>query len=237
VIVRAFIIPTYKESETIGSLLEKLSLLLRQDEVIIVVDDSPEEERTRLKEILGSFQKVFFLQGDVKGGRGFAVLRGMKYTLEEFPKVTHLVELDCDGSHRIDDIQTVSDFYENVEFVIGSRYLPESRIFGWSLSRRSLSRVLNVLIPLILKIQVRDITNGLRRYSRASAEILVAKEPKTKGFIYLSEQAKILNSNGIVAREVPIIFAARIAGQSSVTLKDLVISLKGLIQILMLKLS
>jgi len=235
VITRAFILPTFNESETIGPLLEKLIPDLRQGEVIVVVDDSSEEERVKLRSVLQNYKAVKLLQGNMKGGRGYAVWRGMRYILEEFPETTHFVEADCDGSHRFEDIQKVSNIEEHHEFVIGSRYLSGSRIFGWSLSRRILSRTLNFLIPQILKIRVRDVTNGLRRYNRSSAKILAEKEPTTRGFIYLSEQAKVLKSRGITPFEIPIIFASRIAGQSSVTLKDLLVSLKGLLQISLLR--
>lgn len=104
------------------------------------------------------------------------------------PETTHFVEADCDGSHRFEDIQKVSNIEEHHEFVIGSRYLSGSRIFGWSLSRRILSRTLNFLIPQILKIRVRDVTNGLRRYNRSSAKNL-SREGTNDQRIYLSVRA------------------------------------------------
>ena len=234
-IIRAFILPTYNESKTVGTLLEKLVQELRKKEIIVVVDDSPKEERDKLKEILKIYEPVKLLEGNVKGGRGHAVWRGIHHVLQEFPEITHLVEADCDGSHRFEDIKQVSDFEECEDFVIGSRYLSDSRILGWSLSRRVISRLLNYLIPTILGLKIRDVTNGLRRYSRRSAEILAEEKPQTKGFIYLSEQAKVLRLRGIFGVEIPIIFASRIAGHSSVTVKDLLVSLKGLLLIFVRK--
>jgi glycosyltransferase involved in cell wall biosynthesis len=220
---------------TIGALLEYLVPELRNGEVIVVVDDSPDQEKSNLKLVLEKFTNVELLEGEVKGGRGYAVWRGMRHVLQNHPEVTHIIEADCDGSHQFEDIKRVSMADSSKEFVVGSRYLPESRILGWSISRRILSRFLNFLIPFILQLELRDITNGLRRYSRKSAEFLVNEQPKTKGFIYLSEQAKVLKTHGIIADEVPIVFASRIAGQSSVDAKDLALSLRGLIQIFMLR--
>lgn len=230
-IVRAFLFPTYNESETIGLILSRLVPQLSEDEVIIVVDDSPESERRNLKKVLKEFGNVVLLEGEIKGGRGFAVLRGMKYILENYPRITHLIESDCDGSHRFEDIQVISMAEASWEFVIGSRYLPESAITGWPRSRRVFSRFLNTFIPRALGLQISDITNGLRRYSRRSAEILVDTKPSTKGFIYLSEQAKVLALRAVPVHEIPIVFTSRIAGQSSVKLRDLLDSLMGLYQI------
>lgn len=234
-IVRAFVFPTYFESKTIGHLLHRLVPKLEKGEVIIVVDDSPESERRELRSVIEKFGNVTLLEGNVKAGRGFAVWRGMKFVVENHPQVSHLIESDCDGSHRLEDIQEISNFDASKDFVVGSRYLAGSRIIDWSLMRRIMSRLLNFLIPRILNLEVSDVTNGLRRYSRESALILLREKPKTSGFIYLSEQAKILGSHGIHAVEIPIIFASRIAGNSSVTLLDLADSLKGLIKIITMK--
>lgn len=234
-ILRAFIFPTYNEASTIGLLLNELVVDLKKNEMIVVVDDSAEEERRKLKEVLKHFKSVKLLEGDFKGGRGYAVWRGIKYILENYPHITHIIESDCDGSHRYKDIEKVSNTDKNHDFVIGSRYLPESKILGWSRSRRIMSRSLNYLIPRMLSLEICDVTNGLRRYSRKSAALLADQVPITKGFIYLSEQAKILGSCGISAKEIPIVFASRVAGQSSVGIKDLINSLRGLALILQMK--
>jgi dolichol-phosphate mannosyltransferase len=159
----------------------------------------------------------------------------MSWILEHHEYVTHIVETDCDGSHRLEDIVAVSMADKSLEFVIGSRYMQGSFIRGWSKSRRVMSRVLNLLIPRLLNVECSDITNGLRRYSRTAASILVQNIPNTKGFIYLSEQALILSQREIKPTEVPILFESRIAGVSSVTSKELFKSLLGLIQLLSIR--
>lgn len=235
-ITRAFIFPTFNESETIGILLNQLMPHLNSDEIIVVADDSYGMEREQTLAVLARYPKVVFLDGETKGGRGYAVWRAMGLIARDYPQITHIIEADCDGSHRVVDILKVSEMDENLDFVIGSRYLSESRIEGWSISRRILSKFLNLIIPKLLSLRISDITNGLRRYSIASASMFLTSAPRTKGFIYLSEQALILGKGNYHPYEYPIVFVARIAGASSVGIRDLIKSTLGLVQIVYLKL-
>ena len=231
----AYVIPTYNESLTLPILLTNLTILIGPHDLIIVADDSSHKEQELIKAETEKHQNVYFLPGLTKGGRGAAVHRSMSWILEHHEYVTHIVETDCDGSHRLEDIVAVSMADKSLEFVIGSRYMQGSFIRGWSKSRRVMSRVLNLLIPRLLNVECSDITNGLRRYSRTAASILVQNIPNTKGFIYLSEQALILSQREIKPTEVPILFESRIAGVSSVTSKELFKSLLGLIQLLSIR--
>jgi dolichol-phosphate mannosyltransferase len=232
----AYVIPTYNESLTLPILLTNLTKLIGPQDLIIVADDSSLEEQEFTRAETEKYKNVFFLPGLKKGGRGAAVHRSMTWIIEHHEYVTHIVETDCDGSHRLEDIIGVSMADESLEFVIGSRYMQGSYIRGWSKSRRAMSRVLNLVIPKLLNVECSDITNGLRRYSRSAATILVQDIPNTKGFIYLSEQALILSQGGIKSTEMPILFESRVAGVSSVTSRDLFNSLLGLIHLLSIRL-
>ena len=226
--ILAFIFPTYNESLTLPKTLKQLEPYLSEKDLVIVADDSNVKERSLIEKEVLMYSNAILLCGDHKGGRGAAVWRGMEWIMHNRPDVTHVVEADCDGSHRVSDIIQLTNVDENMAFVIGSRYLSTSKIIGWSASRKFLSSILNKVIPRLLKLQVSDITNGLRRYSMNAVKHLVATKPENRGFIYLSEQALVLKAQGISANEIPIIFEPRFAGESSVTKKDLLDSLKGL---------
>jgi dolichol-phosphate mannosyltransferase len=152
----------------------------------------------------------------------------MKLSREKFPHLVHFIECDADGSHRVVDIIKVRDLESHGDLLIGSRYLPESKIVGWPMTRRVFSYLLNISIPCLMKVRVSDVTNGLRRYSITAVDAILAKEPINKGFIYLSEQALILRNQGYVLDEVPIIFVDRTLGKSTVTWREIVASLKGI---------
>jgi dolichol-phosphate mannosyltransferase len=237
---RVIVIPAYNETEALPQLVLELAPNLTDSDLIVIVDDSDPNiaaETERLcKEVSAdaSFHLVSLHSG-VKEGRGGAVRRGFEYAYKNYPNIQWFLECDADGSHRASDIFSIGKSESTADLLVGSRYLPTSRIIGWSFSRRFQSRMLNVLIPLILKIPLNDVTNGLRRYSRRAVDKLLQHPPTSTTFIYLSEQALIVHLSELTIEEVPITFAERRAGTSSVTWVELQKSLKGLFKIVRIR--
>jgi hypothetical protein len=53
-------------------------------------------------------------------------------------------------------------------------------------------------------------------------------QPKNTGFVYLSEQAVIVKNKKLITTELPITFINRTIGESTVGLKEILISLRGI---------
>lgn len=120
--------------------------------------------------------------------------------------------------------------------IIASRYLPESRIVNWPLSRRVFSRAANILARSVLGVPIHDYTNGYRVYSRAAAEMIDRTCGRLgKGFIPLSEVLVNLYYGGFRIAEVPSLFVNRSRGESSVTFWEIRNALVGLFKIYGLK--
>jgi dolichol-phosphate mannosyltransferase len=175
------------------------------------------------------------LNSDKKLGRGSAVRRGMQYCRKHFSNLQYFIECDADGSHQVLDIVKLRDNQSKVDLIIGSRYLPQSQIIGWSIQRRVFSRLLNFTIPQVLRIPVRDITNGLRRYSPQSIDYILKVKQLNTGFTYLSEQILIVHTKGLSILELPIIFIDRVSGKSTVTYKEIFNSIKGILLLFIYK--
>lgn len=221
--------------------LDIASQILAKDQTIacIIVDDSPsdifETSLGKLSKIRSEFsQRLHVSHSVLKEGRGRAIRRGMRIGLELFPGAEVFVEMDGDGSHRTLDVATLLQHPRAVGTVIGSRYLEQSEIVGWSANRKMLSRVLNLALPKLLRLDISDVTNGLRRYSRENVRLLLDHSPLTDGFIYLSEALMVLRKNG-AAEEIPIAFEIRRQGESSVGMRELGASFVGLLRILRLR--
>ncbi len=233
---KAIVIPSYGEEFALPSLIKSLASELDKHSVIIVADDSLPEVRDRLvlsceEAMSNSRGALVFSFSEEKSGRGAAVRRGMKLAKERFPSLVFLMECDADGSHRPKDIMDLLDNLIVCDLLVGSRYLENSEIIGWPIRRRVFSKILNVLIPFLLQLQMSDVTNGLRRYSIKSVDLLLESDATTTGFVYLSEQAMLISREGLLVKEIPIIFKDRELGSSTVTWREILSSLLGIIQL------
>ena len=232
----AIVIPTYNETETISVFLRGLSSHMLSQDLIVIADDSDPRYRDGFislcqNSIENPDVKVMFTFSDSKSGRGLAVRRAMALIQKLEYEIEYVVECDADSSHRVEDVIAIARSNSRSDVLIGSRYLPTSAIFGWPRSRQIFSRSINLLIPKILKVEITDATNGLRRYNNNAITKLLLFEIKNTGFIYLSEQILILSRNGCTISEMPIIFINRTIGSSSVTWRDVRNSLNGLIHL------
>lgn len=239
-ITEVVVIPSYNEVEALPYFLSELTLLLPLTTAIVIADDSPAENFRDLKNAIMKIQEksthqIVFSHHDGKGGRGAAVNRGFSVALSDFPNAKYLLECDADGSHQPSDVYEVMNFKEKIDLVIGSRYISGSKISNWPHSRRFFSKALNLIIPRVLGLSVRDVTNGLRRYSRKCAETIVGTKSINSGFIYLSEQAMIAARNQFTITEHPIHFKNRTHGESTVTFREITHSIVGVVHLVPLR--
>ena len=233
-------IPAYNERETLPIIVKELSLSLSEKDAILILDDSPFQIHAEIQSAVTIAAKnsrclVFFLHNNGKSGRGAAVRRGMHLSVESFPKMKYFIECDADGSHQVSDIIKLKNSEIICDLLVGSRYLRESRIIGWSIPRRVFSKILNFVIPFVLNVPIKDITNGLRRYTPKALRQILLQEPINKGFTYLSEQAFVIHSSQLELSEIPIIFVERVAGRSTVTWRVILTSLRGILYLILLK--
>jgi dolichol-phosphate mannosyltransferase len=228
------VIPTYKEGSNIAALVTALLELLG-DARIVVVDDSPDLDTVRAMTPLLS-EQVELIHRETKGGRGSAALLGLRRCLAAGCET--IVEMDADFSHAPAELPQLIDALRQsgAHMVIGSRYLPESRIVNWPLTRRIFSRAANVLARRVLRVPIRDYTNGYRVYSREAAKTVDETCGHLgKGFIPLSEILVNLYYRGFRIVEAPTVFVNRARGESSVTLWEIRNALVGLFRIYVLK--
>lgn len=234
---KVIVIPTYNETESIERFLSNLLPKCTPDIAVIICDDSGVNLRGFYQDLCSKLERrenhfVDLSFSEIKGGRGSAVIRGLAFGIDKYPKAQFYIECDADESHQIRDILKIIEQDSTFDFVIGSRYLPTSEIIGWPISRRLFSKVLNLLIPKVLRLNTSDATNGLRRYSRTAVDQILKTKMKTSGFIALSELAMTLKNYSINPLDVPTTFVNRQLGKSTVTIREVWNSFTGLIGIL-----
>jgi dolichol-phosphate mannosyltransferase len=227
------VIPTYCEEETIAALLQTIQAQV-PDARVLVVDDSPNERTADAAAPFLDARRRIVRRG-AKGGRGSAVLEGMRQLLDQ--DVDCIVEMDADFSHPPAQIPDLANRLssEGLDLLIASRYLPESKITNWPASRRVLSAASNRLARAVLGVPVRDYTNGFRCYSRPAAELVTGSCGLGTGFIALSESLVALYYRGFRVGEVPTTFVNRSRGESSLDAGEIAGAVRGLARIHRLK--
>ncbi len=229
------VIPAYNEKENILKLIKKIRNNLNC--LIIVVDDSADFYTQKILK-KSKIKNIKYFNRGKKSGRGSAVLFGFKKLIKIKKNINCLIEMDADLSHSPSELKrNISYFYKNsLDLLIGSRYLLESKIINWPLSRRILSKLSNMLAKILLGVPVNDYTNGYRFYSRSAAKTIILKCNKTGGgFIILSEIILILWKKNYKISEIKSIFRNRVRGESSVNIKLVIESFFGLIKLYLLK--
>ena len=225
------VIPAFNEDKNIINLIKQIKKRLNC--LILIVDDSTNQTTKKLLS-RNKFKNVKYYHRGKRLGRGSAVIFGFRKLLKIKKDIDCLIEMDADMSHSPGELKrNIAYFYKNsFGLLIGSRYLPKSKIINWPLSRRILSKLSNRLAKFLLEAPVYDYTNGYRFYSKEAAITIIKKCKNTGGgFIILSEIILILWKNGFKIGEIRSIFKNRIRGESSVNFKLIIESFLGLIKL------
>jgi len=230
----SIIIPTYNEEENIEKLIKTIKRYIK-NALILVVDDS---NNKKIKKIIDKkkLDVVYFNRGK-KSGRGSAVIFGLKKIINK-KKIKTFVEMDADFSHNPAELKRNINFFNknSLDLLIASRYLRKSKIINWSIGRKIISLLANLLAKKLLKIPVSDFTNGYRIYSKRSVKKIVKNCGKIgDGFIILSEILLEIYRNNYKIKEIHTIFVNRQRGESSVNLSLILESFFGLIKLYLKK--
>jgi len=191
----AIIIPTYNEKKNIKHIIGAIRNILPTGHIVVVDDNSPDLTGKEVAKLEKEYSNIHLIERKEKSGRGSAVIAGFAYALKN-KRAQIFIEMDADFSHDPQELSQLIGKVDDKTFVIASRYLSVSKIYGWPVSRRILSYFANVLIRFLLKIPVHDYTNGYRAYSRKAIEILVNHTFITSGYILLSEIIVVLYKSG-----------------------------------------
>ena len=220
------VIPCYNEEKNIFKLIKQLKIKIKKDCKIIVIDDSKKNLKIKIR-------KILYIHRKKKMGRGSAVLQGLKILLNK-KKIKYFIEMDADFSHSPNEINNNLKYFDKkkLDLLISSRYLKKSKILNWSITRRILSKLSNILIRFLLKIPVNDFSNGFRVYSRRAVNKIVQKCGRTDSdFIILSEIIMFLYYSNFKISEIKTTFRNRVRGESSVNLCLILKSLYNLFEI------
>jgi dolichol-phosphate mannosyltransferase len=208
------IIPTYNEAENIERIVAAFLATGSGLEVLVADSDSPDETAAIVEKSFAGDDRVQLLRCDRRQGRGAAIVSAYGYLLED-KYVAIIATADADFSHDPADFKNMMAALKDCDVVIGSRYLKDSKIIGWPVKRCVFSRMANILARMLLRVGIRDYTNGYRMMRRKAVEELDMKLLDANGFIALSQELMQWKMKGMRIAEVPTKFVNRERGQSN----------------------
>ena len=219
-------VATYNERENLPSLVDAILKALPQAIILVVDDNSPDGTGQWCDERAAEERRLICHHRSAKLGLGSATVEAMRFAIER--KYDVLVTLDADWSH---DPSAASDLVaklDSADVAVGSRYCPGGAIQGWPLHRRVISRALNALSRLLLRLPVKDSSGAFRAYRVAKLRELSLDEIHASGYAYLEEIAWHLHHANASFVEVPITFRERSRGSSKASWREAI----GKIQII-----
>jgi dolichol-phosphate mannosyltransferase len=217
------LIPTYNESIAIVELLNSLTTLHNQRDfdVLVLDDNSPDKTADIVDNLSLSWVRVLRRPG--KAGLGAAYRAGFAEVIAS-EQYTHVVTMDADGSHRVEDLPAMLDAPHSSELSItlGTRWIKGGSVVNWPISRQLLSKAGTAYARIALRIPLHDLTGGFRVYSIALLRKLNLREMTATGYCFQIEMAMASDLAGASKVEVPITFVERINGVSKMS-KNIVI--------------
>ena len=226
---------TFNEASNIKPLVSRLRAAIPNATILIVDDDSPDGTASLIRDMMHSDSLLQLVVRKDERGLGTAILRAMKYAIDE--SVDFFLNLDADLSHspeRLADMLDVARRSPDIDVVVGSRYVEGGRIEGWPLRRLLISRFLCRFGTLCLRLPVRDCSGSMRCYRVASLQKLDLERLKSRGYSLLEELLVHLHRQGAKMTELPITFVERQEGQSKLTFGE---AIRSSFQILRLAVS
>lgn len=232
------ILPTYNERENLPIITQLLHDTFADAklnyEIIVVDDSSPDntlEVAKNLKQIFGAdhFQVV---SRPGKLGLGSAYSAGLKVCSGE-----RIILMDADLSHHPKFIpQMIAMMNERLpggrrDIVSGTRYRSGGGVAGWDTYRKLTSCGANFLANFLLSTGgASDLTGSFRLYERSAIEMILPRLRCT-GYAFQMEILVRAHNAGMLIGEVPITFVDRIYGDSKLGANEIIMYLKGLLQL------
>ena len=213
----AIILPTYCEAGNIGNLIREIKGLMR-DSLILVIDDSSNDGTASIVESLQTeYSNILCFKRPSKLGLGTAITDGFNVVLSLRNPPDYIITMDADYSHNPQSLpKLLGSAQLGHDLVIGSRYMKNSRIVGWPIIRRLISRVANFLASTMVAMQIRDCTSGYRCYSRNYIETVV-EHLHSQTYEIQIETVKQALIRGFKVKETSITFENRKKGKSKLT--------------------
>ncbi|HID37970.1 MAG TPA: polyprenol monophosphomannose synthase [Calditrichaeota bacterium] len=209
------IIPTYNESENIERIIDEVLNHEPDIHILVVDDNSPDGTARLVKALKKRHPAIHLLEREKKDGLGQAYLAGFKFALQN--GYEYIFEMDADFSHDPKEIPNFLKAIDEVDIVLGSRYIRGVNVVNWPLQRLLLSYFANMYTRFVTGMPVMDATGGYKCIRREVLENIDLDRIHSSGYAFQIELTYKAWRKGFRIKEIPIIFVDRVYGQSKLS--------------------
>ena len=212
------IIPTYNEIENIEAIIDAVFNQCDEVHILVVDDNSPDKTAQKVESYQSKYSdRLFLVKRNGKQGLGTAYVEGFKWCLKR--DYEFVFEMDADFSHDPKDLKRLYTVCkeDNIDLVIGSRYIQGVNVVNWPLSRVLLSYTASLYVRLITGMKVLDPTAGFVCYRRVVLEAINLDQIKFIGYAFQIEMKFKAWKHGFNIKEVSVVFTDRMVGISKMT--------------------
>lgn len=212
------IIPTYNEIENISNIIDAVTGLPEEFDILVIDDNSPDGTADVVKRKMEEHPgNVHLEQRSGKLGLGTAYIHGFKWALEH--GYDYIIEMDADFSHSPDDLPKLlcACRDEGADVAVGSRYISGVNVVNWPMGRVLMSYYASAYVRLVTRMKVRDTTAGFVCWTRRVLETINLDTIEFKGYAFQIEMKYKAIRLGFRIKEVPIVFVNRVLGTSKMS--------------------
>jgi dolichol-phosphate mannosyltransferase len=222
--IACVILPTYNEVKNVSILIPRIfeqasKIATHELHVLVVDDNSPDGTGEVVRKYADEYPSLHVITGEKKG-LGEAYKRGIAFALSTL-KPDIVFQMDADLQHDPSLLPLFVSLYNyGFSLVIGSRFAPGGST-DFPLHRKLLSLLGNWLIRFVGGLpRLRDCTSGYRCIRAELIEKCDFSNLSTRGYSFQSSLLFELLRNGARVVEIPIIFSARLYGESKLSFRD-----------------
>lgn len=211
------VIPTYNERDNLSAVVTQVLSLGARFRVLIVDDNSPDGTGAIADELGRQHPaRVNVLHREQKQGLGRAYVAGFGQALDD--GAPFIAQMDADLSHRPEDLQTMTEaITDEVDLVLGSRYVAGGATEGWPWHRKLVSRAGGMYAGAVLGLPIRDLTGGFKIWRRELLASIDLPNITSDGYSFQIETTYRAVTRGARIAQVPIVFHDRVAGKSKLS--------------------
>ena len=168
----SIVIPVYNEDKQLHNTVKKINKIskrIKDYEIVFIDDFSTDNTKQIIKKSIRANNKIKYYK-NIKKGLGSALGLGINKSTKKFVCI-----FMCDNS---DDLGDLMEYYKiinknNLDAVLGSRFLKNSRITNYPILKMVLNRIFNYIVKIIFLSNYNDFTNAFKIYKKKTLKELM----------------------------------------------------------------